>query len=66
MGLLDAARPILGYVVAIAVLVIISGLSFMSAVSSNLTSSATVMASILIVVALLVGIGAASKASREA
>jgi drug/metabolite transporter (DMT)-like permease len=66
MGLLDQVRPILGYIVAIAVILVIAGLAFMSSVSSTLASSATVMASLLVVVALLVGIGAASKAAREA
>lgn len=65
-GLLDTVRPILGYVIAIAILVILAGISFMATVSAELTSSATTMASILIIVALLVGVGAASRASREA
>jgi hypothetical protein len=57
---------ILGYVIAIAIIIIISGLTFMSTVSADLTSSATTMASILIVVALLVGVAAASKAAKNA
>ena len=65
MGLLDAVRPILGYVIAIAVIIILAGMSFMAVVSSELTSSASTMASVLILVALLVGIAAASKAAKE-
>jgi len=66
MSLLDTVRPILGYVVAIAVIIIIAGMGFMAVVSASLTSSAGVMASVLIIVALLVGIAAASRAAREA
>jgi len=65
MGLLDAVRPIIGYVLGIAVIIIIAGMGFMAVVSSELTSSATTMASILILVALLVGVAAASKAAKE-
>ena len=65
MGLLDAVRPILGYVIGIAVIIIIAGMTFMSVVSAELTSSATTMASVLVLVALLVGIAAASKAAKE-
>ena len=64
MGLMDTTRPILGYVVAIAVILILSGMSFMAVTSTALVSSATTMSSILVVVALMVGIGAASKASK--
>ncbi|MEM2104811.1 MAG: hypothetical protein QW717_08015 [Candidatus Bathyarchaeia archaeon] len=66
MGLLDTVRPVLGYVLAIAILVIIAGLGFMAAVSANITSAATTMASILVLVALLVGVAAASRVGREA
>lgn len=66
MGLLDTVRPILGYVIAIAVILIIATMAFMGSVSAALTSSATTMAQVLIIVALLVGIAAASKVSREA
>ena len=66
MGLLDTVRPILGYVIGIAVIIILAGMTFMATVSTQLTSSATTMASILIIVALLVGIAAASRAAREA
>jgi hypothetical protein len=65
MGLLDSVRPILGYVVGIAVVMILAGMSFMAVVSASLTSSASTMASVLILVALLVGVGAASRAARE-
>jgi len=49
----------------IAVIIIIAGMGFMAVVSAELTSSATTMASILILVALLVGVAAASKAAKE-
>lgn len=65
MGLLDTVRPILGYVIAIAVIIIIASMGFMAVVSANLTSSATVMASILIIIALLVGVAAASRAAKQ-
>lgn len=65
MGLLDTVRPILGYVLAIAIVLIICTLGFMATVSASLTSAATTMASILVLIALLVGIAAASRASRE-
>jgi len=41
-------------------------MGFMAVVSADLTSSATTMASVLIIVALLVGVAAASKASKGA
>lgn len=66
MGLLDTVRPILGYVLAIAIILILAGLGFMATVSAAIVSSATTMASVLVVVALLIGVAAASKASREA
>ena len=64
-GLLDTVRPILGYVIAIAVIIIIADMGFMTVVSASLTSSATTMASVLVIVALLVGVAAASRAARE-
>jgi len=66
MGLLDTVRPILGYVIAVAIIIILAGMGFLATVSSALTSSATTMASILIIVALLVGVAAASRAARDA
>jgi len=65
MGLMDTTRPILGYVVAIAVILILSGMSFMAVTSTALVSSATTMSSILVVVALMIGIAAASRAARD-
>ena len=65
MGLMDTTRPILGYVVAIAVILILSGMSFMAVTSTALVSSATTMSSILVVVALMIGIAAASRATRD-
>jgi len=62
---MDTTRPILGYVVAIAVILILSGMSFMAVTSTALVSSATTMSSILVVVALMIGIAAASKAARD-
>jgi len=66
MGLMDTTRPILGYVIAIAVVLIIATMGFMANVSAALTSSGTTMADVLIIVALLVGIAAAAKAAEGA
>ena len=66
MGLLDTVRPILGYVIAIAIILILATMGFMANVSAALTSSATTMADVLIIVGLLVGIAVASKQAREA
>jgi len=63
---MDTTRPILGYVIAIAVVLILASMGFMASTSAALTSSATTMADVLIIVALLVGIAAASRAAREA
>jgi hypothetical protein len=64
MGLLDTVEPILGYVIAIAVVLLIATLTFMSAVSTAVIQSATTMAQVLVLVALLVGIAAAAKAAK--
>ena len=64
MGLMDTTRPILGYVIAIAVVLIIATMGFMAVASAELTSAATTMADILIIIALLVGVTAASKAAE--
>ena len=66
MGLLDTVRPILGYVIAIAIILILATLGFMAVVSAAVVSSATTMAEILVLIALLVGIEAASRAAKEA
>jgi len=66
MGLLDTVRPILGYVIAIAIVLIIASLGFMAATSTALVSAGTVMAQILIIVALLIGVAAASKVAKDA
>jgi hypothetical protein len=66
MGLLDTVEPILGYVIAIAVILLIAGLTFMTAVSSEVVRSGQTMAQILALVALLVGIAAAARAAKEA
>jgi hypothetical protein len=65
MGLLDTVQPILGYVIAIAVVLLIATLTFMSAVSTAIIQSATTMAQVLVLVALLVGIAAAARAAKE-
>ena len=57
--------PILGYVLAIAMLLIVAGLSFMSTVSAALCSAGTTMASILVLVALLVGIASVVAISKK-
>jgi len=64
MGLLDTARPILGYVIAIAIILMLATLGFMAVVSAAVVSSATAMAEILVLVGLLVGIAAASRAAE--
>ena len=65
MGLLDTVEPILGYIIAIAVVLLIATLTFMSAVSTAIIQSATTMAQVLVLVALLVGIAAAAKAAKD-
>jgi len=45
---MDTTRPILGYVIAIAVVLILAGMGFMAVASTSLTSSATTMADVLI------------------
>ena len=65
MGLLDTVEPILGYIIAIAVILLIATLTFMSAVSTAIIQSATTMAQVLVLVALLVGIAAAAKAAKD-
>jgi len=64
-GLMTSVWPILGYVLAIAMLLIVAGLSFMSTVSAALTSAGTTMASILVLVALLVGIASVVAISKR-
>ncbi len=63
MGLLDTVKPILGYVISIAVVLILATMTFMASVSANITSAATTMAQVLVLVALLVGIAQASRAA---
>ena len=65
MGLMDTVRPVLGYVIAIAIILILATMGFMANVSAALTSSATTMADILIIVGLLVGVAVASRQARE-
>jgi hypothetical protein len=65
MGLLDTVEPILGYIIAIAVILLIATMTFMSAVSTDVINSARTMAQVLVLVALLVGIAAAAKAAKE-
>ena len=65
MSLLESTMPILGYVIAIAVVLLIATLTFMSAVSTAIIQSATTMAQILVLVALLVGIGVAATAAKK-
>ena len=63
--LLETTMPILGYVIAIAVVLLIATLTFMSAVSTAIIQSATTMAQVLVLVALLVGIAAAATAAKN-
>jgi hypothetical protein len=64
-ALLETTMPILGYVIAIAVVLLIATLTFMSAVSTAIIQSATTMAQVLVLVALLVGIAAAATAAKN-
>jgi len=48
LGLLDTVRPILGYIIAIAVILLLATLGFMAVVSAAVVSSATAMAEILV------------------
>jgi len=66
MGLLDTVRPILGYVIAIAITLILATLGFMAVVSAAVVSSATTMSEILVLIGLLVGIASASRAAKGA
>lgn len=57
-------RPIIGYVVAIAVILLMAlNLSFMAVVSTSLATSAVTMASLLVLIALFVGLSVADKAA---
>ena len=62
---MDTTRPILGYVVAIAVILILATMGFMATTSAALVSSATTMSDILTIVALMIGIASASRAARD-
>jgi hypothetical protein len=55
----------LGYVIAVAVILLIATLTFMSAVSTDIINSARTMSQVLVLVALLVGIAAAAKAAKD-
>jgi len=44
---------------------IIAGMTFMSAVSASIGSAATQMAQILVLIALLTGLGSAAKAADD-
>ena len=65
MGIMESVYPILGYCLAIAVLLIIAGLSFMATVSASLISAGTTMGSIIVLVALLVGIASVVAISKR-
>ena len=64
-SIMKTVWPILGYVIAIAMLLIIASLSFMATVSASLVSAGTTMAQILVIVALLVGVGAVIAISKK-
>lgn len=57
--------PILGYVLAIALLLIMVGIGFMAAASASLQSSATTMASLLVLIALFAGISSVVAQARK-
>lgn len=64
MGLLTTVEPILGYVIGIAVIMLIAGLTFFSAASTNAVDAAKTMAQIVVLIGVLVGISVASKAAE--
>ena len=64
-GIMESVYPILGYVLAIAMLLILATIGFMALASAAITSAATTMASILILIALLVGVGAVTQQARQ-
>jgi len=49
---------------AVAIVLLIATLTFMSAVSTQIVASAVTMSQILVLIALLVGIGAAANAAK--
>jgi len=55
---METIYPILGYVLAIAMLLILATIGFVALASAAITSAATTMAGILIVIALPVGVAA--------
>lgn len=63
--IMDTVYPILGYILAIAMMLILAGIGFMAWASASIVSAATTMASILILIALLVGIGAVTAQSKK-
>jgi len=65
-GIMEQVYPILGYVLAIAMLLILATIGFMSLASASIVSAATTMASILILIALLVGVAAVTAQARKA
>ena len=63
--LMETVYPILGYVLAIAMLLILAPIGFMALASAAITSAATTMASILILIALLVGVAAVTSQAKR-
>jgi hypothetical protein len=62
---MDNVYPILGYILAIAFLLVMTGIGFMAVASAQLESSATTMASLLVLLALFAGIASViSQAKR--
>jgi hypothetical protein len=64
-GIMDNVYPILGYVLAIAFLLVMTGVGFMAAASTQLQSSATTMASLLVLIALFAGIASVISAAKR-
>jgi hypothetical protein len=57
LGYLEQSKPIIGYILVIAIVMTLSTLAFMgSAVSNALASSAAVMAGLLVLVALMAAV----------
>jgi len=61
MGLLDTVQPLLGYLIAIAITLVLAGMAFMAVVSAAIVTSATTMAEVFVLVAVLTGVVLATK-----
>ena len=64
-GLMSNIYPIMGYVLAIAFVLVMVGIGFMAAASSDLQSAATTMASLLVLIALFAGIASVVQQAKK-